>query len=225
MIKNFEDLPQFWQGVVTSIVAAIIFSISVYLLRLVSRQSREWFQTRSQRRKRQIDQLRTHLDSSDSAQRNEAYLFLTFSTLKYLFIGNILWVLPEALSIFGLWPVMFAMKVASSIFFILGLRWIFLYYTIRPSKAYILVPSKDDRNDENLVTHLKGSKWEFPKKGILTLKADGTVHKSWGRLTPSWAVHHGKLHYEKKIFEFTNDFTEMKEVTGIEFFAPGKRLD
>lgn len=78
--------------------------------------------------------------------------------------------------------------------------------------------------DKQLAAELSNSKWKFPDGKVITLQADGTIHKSWGMLTPPWEIRGGRLHYEDKTFEFTPDYTRITEFTKKEFQGEGQRL-
>lgn len=224
MTEVWDNIPQFWKGVLSSIVAAIICGIAVYLFRVFFRQGTDWFRTKNENRQRQIDQLRIHLNSTKATERMEAYLFFTFNTLKYLFLGNILWVLPEAVDAIGWSQPLYFLKAASLYCFFLGLRWVYFYYELRPSSPYALSPSSTEQFDDELFKQLSNSRWQFPDEKVLTLREDGSVHKSWGRLTPPWNIQGGRLHYEEKVFEFTDNYSRIIEVTKKEFSGEGKRI-
>jgi len=81
------------------------------------------------------------------------------------------------------------------------------------------------KTDAELRLFLKGSRWEFDSHKIVTLRDDGTVHKSWGVLTPAWEVERMRLHWEGKAFEFSEDFSVITEIDKSEFRGPGRRLD
>ena len=83
------------------------------------------------------------------------------------------------------------------------------------------------KDEAELTKFLAGSKWHAGKsiKGrdgstsmshVLTFQANGIVHKGWGRNRPTWKVKGMKLHYEKKVFGFDDDFTLMTRLSGDE---------
>ena len=80
------------------------------------------------------------------------------------------------------------------------------------------------RNDAQLRNYLSGTSWEFSGGRVLTLQADGSVLKSWGKLQPDWRVVDMKVRFEGKLLVFNKDFTEATETTKIEFQGPGKLL-
>ena len=85
--------------------------------------------------------------------------------------------------------------------------------------------SQVPKNDAELAEWMTDSKWQAGKSKkegdgstswshVLTFQADGVVHKSWGRNRPTWEVKGMKLHYEKKVFEFDEGFTQMTFTSG-----------
>src|SRR3954468_12908040 len=88
---RFTDIPVFWQGVLSSIVATIFVAIAVALYRTYSRQAR----LTVQRRQTKIENIVSKVRSADSVFRVEGYFAILFTLLKYLFIANILWVAAD----------------------------------------------------------------------------------------------------------------------------------
>lgn len=67
--------------------------------------------------------------------------------------------------------------------------------------------------DAEIIRKLQGTRWRFQDGKMITLRADGTVDKSWGTLHPEWQVRNGKLYYESKEIEFSPDFQFMTVTT------------
>lgn len=78
------------------------------------------------------------------------------------------------------------------------------------------------KNDKELTKFISGTAWIFPDDRVLTLGKDGLVQKSWGKLMPVWEVRKMRLCYEGKVLTFNDDFSEMTEITKIDFKEPGK---
>jgi hypothetical protein len=120
MNDYLENLPDFWQGVLASITAGILLAIAVAAGRASSGSVRTWFRGRRER----LSRLRGMLQQGNDLTKTHASLILIFNTLKWILLGNILWVAPDALDVLGLYPVFIICQMASLICFCLGLRWV-----------------------------------------------------------------------------------------------------
>jgi len=127
--QALSDIPDFWQGVLASLVAAAILGLIGFVFKISSKQ----VQRRNQKTREYVNQLEQKLSGKDPSERTEAAVTFIFHALKNFFIGNIFWVLPEALDAF-LWgfPPVFAIKFVSLAFFFLGLTWIYRYIRAAP---------------------------------------------------------------------------------------------
>ncbi len=115
-----RGIPVFWQGVLSSLLAAIITAICVHLFVMVSLQTRQRAERRKEFAQAQFEKIR----SPDSILRVEGYFVALFELLKYLFVANILWVVSDPLvGIF--WPLGAFFGLASLVTFYLGLRWLY----------------------------------------------------------------------------------------------------
>lgn len=124
IIKN---LSEFWQGFLASLSAGLILTILLFVLRIFSKQIRE----SSRVRKAKLRDLKKQITADPPSERTEAAMIFIFHVLKYLFLGNITWVLPEAINaIFGFYPA-YLLKFLSLLFFLLGLKWIYFYYSAK----------------------------------------------------------------------------------------------
>ncbi len=128
-VGELANIPEFWQGVLASLVAAVIFAITVALLRFVSTGANDWFT----RRKAQREMLKQALVKGNDLLKTHAAMRLIFHTLKWLFIGNMLWILPEAAE--ATFPYIFSrsifiFKFGSLVCFFLGMRWISFYASL-----------------------------------------------------------------------------------------------
>jgi hypothetical protein len=123
MLSHFS---QFWQGVVSSVLATIIIAIAVKLWGLFSTQA----QQSQQRRQDQFKDLRAKMASPDSVVRVEGYFVTLFTILRFLFIGSILWVLAWSINLFAPRAALLV-ALASLVIYYLGLRW--LYNTLKPA--------------------------------------------------------------------------------------------
>jgi len=120
MDNLIEQIPVFWQGVLASIIAGIILTILGYMFSISANQWRKNSSLNKDLRR----VVANKLQSSGMIPRIDGSIYCLFQTIKYLFFGNILWVLPEAiyLGFVGIF-----VKLTSLIFFIIGLRWIYFY--------------------------------------------------------------------------------------------------
>ena len=133
MTEIWATIPQFWKGVVTSIVATILCAIAVFLFRAFSTQTRDALKRRRENREKLISKLEYQMASPDAAARSDANQYFTFKVLQYLFLGNILWVLPEAIDVVFPYfePYLYIVKAVGLVCFALGLRWIYLYFKLK----------------------------------------------------------------------------------------------
>jgi hypothetical protein len=119
-----EKLPVFWQGVLASIIAAIIIGIVLKLASFFVSSVKE----SKQDKRRRMDELKEKVLSPDSVSRVEGYFLFLFRLLQYLFIANILWAISPVLQFE---PFLFFLAIIGSLlFFYLGLRWIFILHRI-----------------------------------------------------------------------------------------------
>ena len=115
-----EKIPDFWQGVLASIVATMAVAIAIKIYGLISEQAKE----NKNRNQRQIAELRAKMKSSDSVLRVEGYFITLFTLLKYLFIASIIWLLGWILSFFiGIGGIVVAFGSLTVYYF--GLRWLY----------------------------------------------------------------------------------------------------
>ncbi|MEM9016401.1 MAG: hypothetical protein AAGC68_05260, partial [Verrucomicrobiota bacterium] len=70
------------------------------------------------------------------------------------------------------------------------------------------------QTDQDLRDYLKGTQWKMSGNKVLTFQKSGEVHKSWGKLRPKWKVEEMRVIYEGKVFEFSEDFTEIRLISG-----------
>lgn len=137
MTEIWKTIPQFWQGVITSVVATILCAIAVYLFRTFSTQTRDALKRRHEKREKVMSKLEYQMASPDATARSDANQYFTFSVLRYLFLGNILWILPEAIDVifpyFG--PYLYLVRAIGLVCFALGLRWIYLYFKLKSNSG------------------------------------------------------------------------------------------
>jgi len=171
MTDFFEKLPGFWQGVVSSFIAGISLLILGVLLRIFLKQFRE----SSRIRKARVEELRQQLVSDNASERMEASMQFTFKTLYYLFLGNILWVAPEAVGVALPFRPLYLLKSISLVMFWFGLRWIYHYFS---AKATILPELQIIQASYGSVQKLDDVTEELRHNVIdntLTIKAGNTI--------------------------------------------------
>jgi hypothetical protein len=129
-----DKIPQFWQGVLASLLATIVVAIAAKLWAVISTQARE-----NQCRKQQcIQDIRSKMKSGDSILRVEGYFTALFTLLKYIFVSIILWVVAWGVSFFE-YTISLLVALASLSVCYLGLRW--LYGLMRPPVLVSTDPS------------------------------------------------------------------------------------
>lgn len=132
MNELFNNYSPFWQGVFATIITTILLTGLGFFVKLLFKQlSQSSFD-----RKTKFKQLKMQIVSENPIDRSEASYLFIFDILKYLFLGNILWVAPE--SIYNIIPFkpIFLLKLLSLVFFIFGIRSI-LIFTSEISKSKI----------------------------------------------------------------------------------------
>ncbi len=142
MSEILEQVPQFWQGFLSSILAAIVIAIFIGLWRLFSTQARE----SKLRKHEQLQELRSKMSSPDSVVRVEGYFITLFTLLKYLFVASILWVVAFAMGFVGFLGALVAALLSLFVYY-LGLQW--LYDTLRPP-----LTTSQNREGRVLTIHL-----------------------------------------------------------------------
>ncbi len=124
IIKNLSD---FSQGILASVLGGLILAILFFVLRIFSKQIRESARVR----KAKLKDLKQQVRANVASERTEAGMMFMFRVLMYLFLGNIAWVLPEAINaVLGFYPA-YLLKFVSLLFFVLGLRWVSRYYSAK----------------------------------------------------------------------------------------------
>jgi hypothetical protein len=129
MMDVINSLPPFWQGVLSSIVAALVLAVLGFVLRIVFSSIREWVSTR----RGSLEILRQQLSSAMPAVRGEATIRVLFSVAQWLIISAILYTLSSVLSFSGYRFVDLTLKLASLGSLVIGLWWLFQYQ--RPGKS------------------------------------------------------------------------------------------
>lgn len=119
-----NKIPQFWQGVIGSILATILILIFTKVFGLFSNEIKE---SKKQRAKK-LEELKEKILSQDSVSRVEGYFQILFTILKYLFVANISWVVSGIFSFDVLTYSLFI--IICLLCFYLGLRQIFTVYKV-----------------------------------------------------------------------------------------------
>ena len=114
-----DQIPQFWQGFLASLLATVVAAIAVKLYGAFSAQSKE----NKLRKQQELQELRAKMKSPDSVLRVEGYFVTLFTLMKYAFVGSIFWVAAWALSFYA-YEVGIALAFGSLVVYYLGLRWL-----------------------------------------------------------------------------------------------------
>ena|ERR1035437_6774108 len=123
MQMQLVTIPQFWQGVLASILGTIIILVGTKLYRMYAAQT----QRTNAENKKLISAMETKLASPDPLIRIEGYFVALFSLMSYLFLGNLCWMFASVVSPLlrpADWPVVLGLELFSVVFFIGGLFWI-----------------------------------------------------------------------------------------------------
>jgi len=125
MADWFSNIPEFWRGVVTSVFGGMLLAIGGLFIRIAFRQVRE----SSRIRKAKLEEIKSQLISTNPNERSEASIVVLINIFKNLFMGNIWWILPSLIPLGGL--LLDLLKVVSLVYFWLGLRWIYHFYSAK----------------------------------------------------------------------------------------------
>lgn len=135
MTDLIDKIPQFWQGVLGSILATILLLIAGKTFSLFSNEIRK---SKDDRQKK-IEDLRNKVLSQDSVLRVEGYFQVLFTILQWLFIANISWVISGILN-FDI--IAYSVSIIISLIcFYIGLREIFVLYKILKKDTIFLKQS------------------------------------------------------------------------------------
>ena len=182
MNEFYQQLPEFWRGVISSIAAALLFALAVLLARIFWASARETWAARRQK----LQALRKRLVSADASVRIEANIQLIFSVLMWITIAGIFWFVPDMLySVTRIEPILVA-KVGSLIAVIVALRKILLYQN----------PSDVTRHDlEEVITGTRFRLVYKPPNGskIITFAAHGKVIEGHNENETTWRLNGDKL--------------------------------
>ena len=139
MTSLINQIPAFWQGVVASIFGGMFLAVLGYVF---STSLKQWKRSVSSQRNIR-NAVVSNLTASGMIPRIEASIYCLFQTIKYLFFANIFWVLPETLYLFVEFAIL--VKIISLAFFVLGLKWIYLY----TANQSVTSTSEDERGKIN----------------------------------------------------------------------------
>ena len=95
MSALLNSVPPFWEGVLASLVAALIFAILVALLRIFSGTARNWSDQKLEAKRKLIHKLK----EGNDLDKSQASLTIIFHVLKWLFLGNLLWMISDSVLI------------------------------------------------------------------------------------------------------------------------------
>src|SRR5450759_1581900 len=101
MMTFVDSLSNFWQGVLASIVAALILALAGLIIRISFASVREWLANR----RGAIAALRQQLSSEYPTVRSEATLQILFSAAKWLVLAALLYAGSSVAIPGDFWPV------------------------------------------------------------------------------------------------------------------------
>lgn len=134
-----SQIPEFWSGVIASIVGGIFLTIFYYLLRISFASSKQ----REEKNALFKADIENKMKGND-LDKSHAALHLIFQTLKWLFLGNLLWIASEFSQLFRYFGeevtmvVFFAFKISALLCFLTGVQWVYFYVnksSLMPNKS------------------------------------------------------------------------------------------
>ncbi len=175
-------IPEFWKGVLASITGALILMGVGFALRIVSSSAREWMRNR----RFAIQAIREQLVAQNGETRIEANLQILFNVLKWLILGGLFWVIPDAIYFLFRIEVFFLAKILSAVSIVIALRWAFVYQRPR-------VPAQNELGD--IVTSSVFRLFFNPpnRSKPITFEADGCVGEGRNKNEHSWRIQNNKL--------------------------------
>jgi hypothetical protein len=183
MMTFVDSLSNFWQGVLASIVAALILALAGLIIRISFASVREWLANRWGA----IAALRQQLASEYPNVRSEATLQILFSSAKWLVLAALLYA-ASSVGIPGpFWPVaQLVLKVLSLACLVASLWWIYQYQ--QPATA----------TTDQWSVLLSSRKWTLVfnpphRSKPITFLPNGSIGEGQNTNEHSWRVDRGKL--------------------------------
>jgi TRAP-type C4-dicarboxylate transport system permease small subunit len=178
----YQQLPEFWRGVLSSIAAALIFALAGLLAKIFWSSAREAWAARRQK----LQALRGRLISADPSVRIEANIQLIFSVLMWITIAGICWFVPDMLRSVVEIDAILVVKVGSLIAIIIALRNILLYQNRSD------VPRRDL---EEVITGTRFRLVYKPPDGskIITFASQGKIIDGHNENETTWRLNGDKL--------------------------------
>jgi hypothetical protein len=178
-----DSLPNFWQGVLASIVAALIVTVAGFVVRISFASVREWISGR----RGAIAVLRQQLSSEHPTIRSEATLQILFSAAKWLVLAALLFAASSVVLPGSTWQIaQLLLKVCSLSCLVASLWWIYQYQ--RPAQA----------KPEDWAELLCSRRWLLvfnppSRSKTITFLPSGAVGDGQNKNEYSWRVVAGKL--------------------------------
>lgn len=182
-MPGIDQLSEFWQGVVASVVGGIVLLMLGFVARISSSSLREW--TASQ--VSAVNVLRQQLSAADSSVRSEANVRLLFNVLKWILIALLLFFLPALTP--QPWDTRWftvALRVLALGSLLVGLWWIFQYQRL------VRVDSK------GLEELIQSRPWRLVfnpphRSKLITFLPDGQIGEGQNKNEYSWRLRDGHL--------------------------------
>lgn len=182
MNEFYQQLPEFWRGVLSSIAAALILALAGLLAKVFWSSARETWAERQQK----LQALRKRLVSDDSSVRIEANIQLIFSVLMWITIAGIFWFVPDMLySLIDIDAILIA-KVGTLVGVIVALRKILLYQN----------PSELTHHDlEKVITGTRFRLVYNPPNGskIMMFASQGKIIDGHNENETTWRLNNDRL--------------------------------
>ncbi len=182
MQDTWTQIPEFWKGVLSSITAALILTGVGLAFRIVFSSVREWFRGR----RFAMQALREQLVAQNATTRLEVNLQILFNVLKWLVLGGLFWVIPDAINFLFPIEIIFLARILSAASIVIALQWVFVYQRPR-------VPVQDELRD--IVTSSIFRLFFNPpnRSKPITFEPDGSIGAGRNSNEYTWRVTQSQL--------------------------------
>lgn len=178
----WATIPQFWKGVLSSITGALILTGLAFALRIASSSVREWMRNR----RFAIQAIREQLVAQNVGTRIEANLQILFNVLKWLILGGLFWVIPDAIYFLFRIDLVFLARVFSAVSIVIALRWALVYQRPR-------VPAHDELRDMVISSVFRLFFNPPHQSKPITFEPDGSVGAGRNSNEHSWRIQNSEL--------------------------------
>ena len=126
MNSYIDSIPSFWQGVIASIVATVLIAVAVGAFKIWSGSYNSW----RDGLKVKYARLRADYEKGNDLTKIHMSVSVIFNVLKWLLLGNLLWVAPGfAAPFLDIYLVTIVFHFFSVVAFCVGLWWVYFFST------------------------------------------------------------------------------------------------